>query len=34
MVDDNKDIYEKMLDKATTSIEDFIQSSSEDKILQ
>ena len=34
MVDENKDIYEKMLDKATTSIEDFIQSSSEDKILQ
>ena len=34
MVDENKDVYEKMLDKATESIENFIQSSSEDKILQ
>ena len=34
MVDKNKDTYEKMLDKATQSIEDFIQSSTEDKILQ
>ena len=34
MVDANKDVYEKMLDKATESIENFIQSSSEDKILQ
>mgnify|MGYP001195032631 CR=1 FL=1 len=34
MVDDNKDVYEKMLDKATASIEDFIQNSSEEKMLQ
>jgi cell division protein ZapA len=34
MVDENKDIYEKMLDMATESIEKFIQSSSKDKRLQ
>lgn len=34
MADENKDIYEKMLDTATESIEEFIQSSSKDKILQ
>ena len=34
MVDKNKETYEKMLDDATESIENFIQSSSEDKILQ
>ena len=32
--DENKNIYEKMLDKATESIEEFIQTSSKDKILQ
>jgi cell division protein ZapA len=31
MADENKDIYEKMLDSATESIEKFIQSSSKDK---
>ena len=34
MVDKNKEVYEKMLDNATESIETFIQNSSEDKILQ
>ena len=34
MVDENKNIYEKMLDTATESIEQFIQSSSKDKMLQ
>ena len=34
MADDNKDRYEKMLDTATQSIENFIQRSSRDKILQ
>ena len=34
MSDENKDIYEKMLDTATESIEKFIQSSSKDKRLQ
>ena len=34
MVDENKDVYEKMLDTATESIEEFIQSSSNDKRLQ
>ena len=34
MVDENKDVYEKMLDMATESIEKFIQSSSKDKRLQ
>ena len=34
MIDENKDVYEKMLDKTTASIENFIQSSSEDEILQ
>jgi len=34
MADENKDIYEKMLDTATESIEEFIQSSSKDKRLQ
>ena len=34
MVDKNKEVYEKMLDNATESIETFIQKSSEDKILQ
>ena len=34
MVDENKDIYEKMLDTATESIEHFIESSSKDKMLQ
>ena len=34
MADENKDIYEKMLDTATESIEKFIQSSSKDKRLQ
>ena len=34
MADKNKDIYEKMLDTATESIEKFIQSSSKDKRLQ
>ena len=32
--EENKATYEKMLDKATTSIEDFIESSSKDKSLQ
>ena len=34
MTDENKDRYEKMLDTATQSIENFIQRSSRDKILQ
>ena len=34
MIDKNKDVYEKMLDTATESIEEFIQSSSNDKSLQ
>ena len=34
MVDENNNIYEKMLDTATESIEKFIQSSSKDKRLQ
>ncbi len=34
MVDKNKEVYEKMLDNATESIETFIRNSSEDKILQ
>jgi len=34
MVDENKDVYEKMLDTATESIEEFIQNSSNDKRLQ
>ena len=34
MVDENKDIYERMLDTATESIEKFIQSSSKDERLQ
>jgi cell division protein ZapA len=34
MADENKDIYEKMLDTATESIEKFIQNSSKDKRLQ
>ena len=34
MVDENKNVYEKILDTATESIEEFIQNSSKDKILQ
>ena len=34
MADENKDIYEKMLDTATESIEKFIQSSTKNKRLQ
>ena len=34
MADENKDIYEKILDTTTESIEKFIQSSSKDKRLQ
>ena len=34
MVDENNDIYEKMLDTATESIEKFIQNSSKDERLQ
>jgi len=34
MADENKDVYEKMLDTTTESIEKFIQSSSKDKRLQ
>ena len=34
MADENKDVYEKMLDTATESIEKFIQNSSKDKRLQ
>ena len=34
MADENKDIYEKMLDTATESIEKFIQSSLKNKRLQ
>ena len=34
MVDENKNIYEKMLDTTAESIEKFIQSSSKDKRLQ
>ena len=32
--DENKDVYEKMLDTTTESIEEFIKNSSKDKILQ
>ena len=34
MADENKDIYEKVLETTTESIEKFIQSSSKDKRLQ
>ncbi len=34
MADENKDTYEKMLDAATESIEEFVQNSSKDKLLQ
>ena len=34
MADENKDIYEKVLETTTESIEEFIQSSSKDKRLQ
>ena len=34
MADENKDVYEKILDTATESIEKFIQSSLKDKRLQ
>ena len=34
MADENKDIYEKILETTTKSIEEFIQSSSKDKRLQ
>ena len=34
IADENKDVYEKMLDTATESIEKFIQNSSKDKRLQ
>ena len=34
MADENKDIYEKILETTTESIEEFIQSSSKDKRLQ
>ena len=34
MADENKNVYEKMLDTATESIEKFIKSSSKDKRLQ
>ena len=34
MADENKNVYEKMLDTATESIEKFIQSSSKNNILQ
>ena len=34
MADENKDVYEKMLDMTTESIEQFIKSSSKDKRLQ
>ena len=34
IVDENKNVYEKMLDAATESIEKFIQSSSKDQRLQ
>ena len=34
MADENKDVYEKMLDTTTESIEKFIQSSSKDERLQ
>ena len=34
MADENKNVYEKILDDTTESIEEFIQSSSRDKILQ
>ena len=34
MADENKDVYEKMLDMTTESIEKFIQSSSKDQRLQ
>ena len=34
MADENKDVYEKILETTTESIEEFIQSSSKDKRLQ
>ena len=34
MADENKDIYEKILETTTESIEEFIQSSQKDKSLQ
>ena len=34
MADENKNVYEKILDTTTESIEEFIQSSSKDKRLQ
>ena len=34
IADESKDVYEKMLDTTTESIENFIQSSSKDKSLQ
>ena len=34
MADENKDVYEKMLDMTTESIEQFIKNSSKDKRLQ
>ena len=34
MADENKDVYEKILDTTTESIEKFIQSSSKNKRLQ
>ena len=34
MADENKDVYEKILDTTTESIEEFIQSSQKDKSLQ
>ena len=34
IADESKDVYEKMLDRTTESIENFIQSSSKDKSLQ
>ena len=34
MADENKDVYEKILDTTTESIEEFIQSSLKDKRLQ
>ena len=34
MADENRNIYEKMLDTKTESIEEFIQNSSKDEVLQ
>ena len=34
MADENRNIYEKMLDTTTESIEEFIQNSSKDEVLQ